>query len=201
MQQNNTTPNYLDTRNTGLATDYSKLGLKDVNAVYQELSKNADFASAADQDKKTTADAIWSKMSQQGGAVDPNATTGQTEVKTDDIPKDTKEYATLTDAEQDNPWISTLSEVEKQAYSMMSETEKKQFINIGRNDLKNTATYVARWKEQRDFNQQQGNIATQQAKLQNENASIMDNQRIRQAKQQLGNLEKNIGYLGTMGSP
>lgn len=45
-----------------MATDYSKLGLKDVNAVYQELSKNADFASAADQDKKTTADAIWAKM-------------------------------------------------------------------------------------------------------------------------------------------
>lgn len=201
MQENAINSNYLDTRNTGLATDYSKLGLKDVNAVYQELSKNADFANAADQDKQTTADAIWSKMSQQAGPTDPNATTGQTEVKTDDIPKDTKEYATLTDAEQDNPWISTLSEVEKQAYSMMSETEKKQFINIGRNDLKNTATYVARWKEQRDFNQQQGNIATQQAKLQNENASIMDNQRIRQAKQQLGNLEKNIGYLGTMGSP
>lgn len=162
--------------------------MKDVNSVYQELSKNADFASAADQDKKTTADAIWAKMGQATGATG----TGQTGVKTDDIPKDTKEYATLTDAEQDNPWISTLGETEKQAYSMMSETEKKQFINIGRNDLKNTATYVARWKEQRDFNKQQGDFATQQAKLQNENAAIMDNQRIRQAKQQLGNLEKNI---------
>lgn len=122
-------------------------------------------------------------------------------MKTDDLGADTKEYATLTDAELDNPWISTLSEVEKQAYSMMSETEKKQFINIGRNDLKNTATYVARWKEQRDYNQKQGDIATRQQQLSNENASISDNQRIRQAKQQLGNLEKNIGYLGTMGSP
>lgn len=188
-----------------MATDYTKLGLKDVNAVYQELSKNADFASAADQDKKTTADAIWAKMSQSTGATgttDPNATTtGQAGVKTDDLGQDTKEYATLTDAEQDNPWISTLSEVEKQAYSMMSETEKRQFINIGRNDLKNTATYVARWKEQRDYNKSQGDIATRQQQLQNENAAIQDNQHIRQAKQQLGNLEKNIGYLGTMGSP
>lgn len=162
--------------------------------MYQELSKNADFSSASEEDKQNTANAIFAKM---GQSIAGGATTGAS-VKTDDLGQDTKEYATLTDAEQDNPWISTLSEVEKQAYSMMSDTEKKQFINIGRNDLKNTATYIARWKEQRDFNKQQGDIATRQQQLANENAAIQDNQRIRQAKQQLGNLEKNIGYLGTM---
>jgi len=47
MQQNTNNSNYLETRNTGLASDYSKLWLKDVNAVYQELAKNAEFESSA----------------------------------------------------------------------------------------------------------------------------------------------------------
>jgi hypothetical protein len=68
---------------------------------------------------------------------------------------DTKQYATTQEAEMDNPWIQNLSEEEKQVYGMLSDIEKKQFLNIGRADLKNSLQYLARWKEAKDFQTKQ----------------------------------------------
>lgn len=195
-QQNATDNTYLDTRNTWLATDYSAKGIKDKESIYNELSKNADFAAATEEDKQHTADEIFKKM----GTVQPTDTT-TTPIKTDDIPAATDTYATLSEAEQNNPWLSTLSETEKQAYAMMSDIEKKQFINIGRNDLKNTATYIARRKEAKKYATDTNAIQTDIRNNQWEINDIQSSTRLRQAWQQLDNLKKNIAYLGTMWAP
>lgn len=195
-QQNATDNTYLDTRNTWLATDYSAKGIKDKESIYNELSKNADFAAATEEDKQHTADEIFKKM----GTVQPTDTT-TTPIKTDDIPAATDTYATLSEAEQNNPWLSTLSETEKQAYAMMSDIEKKQFINIGRNDLKNTATYIARRKEAKQYATDTNAIQTDIRNNQWEINDIQSSTRLRQAWQQLDNLKKNIAYLGTMWAP
>jgi len=178
---------YLDTRNTTLSNQYKTQGLKSKEEVLAELNKNADFASASDTDKMNTANEIFTKMG--------NTTTQQQVQQVQPVD------ATLTDAEKANPRLNTLSDVEKQAYSLMSDAEKKQFIDIGRNDLKNIWTYVSRWKEQRDFVTNTNNIQTDIRNKQGQINEIQSSARIRQAGMQLDNIKKNIAYLWTMGAP
>lgn len=190
-QQNATNPSYLDTRNTGLATDYTKLGLKDRQGVYNELNKNQDFLNASDQDKNDTADAIFGKMNigQQQG------------IQTDDLPTDNKQYNTIQEAEWDNPRTQNLSDEEKQVYWMLSETEKKLFLNIWRADLKNGLQYLARWKENKNFQSTQNENRKKQEQLQEANADIASSQTLRRAEDQLNKLKANVKYLGTMWAP
>lgn len=189
-QQNATNPTYLDTRNTDLAKQYGTQGLKTKDQVMAELAKNTDFTNASDTDKNYTADQIFNKMQ----------ATPQW-VKVDDLLQDTTKYNTLSEAEQQNPWLKTLSPEEQQAYSMMSDTEKNQFIAIGRNDLKATGTYVARWKEQQAYNKEQEANRLKQEGTKGEILDIQSGQRIRESKQSLDALKQRIAYLGNMGIP
>lgn len=193
-QQNATDSTYLDTRNTDLAKQYGTQGLKTQDQVMQELLKNQDFAGATESDRQHTAEEIFKKMN-----VWQTGTT--TQVKTDDLPTDTKQYWTIQEAEADNPRTQNLSAEEKQVYGMLSDMEKKQFLNIGRSDLQASLKYLARWKEARDFKTKQNTTQLKQTWLSNENADINSWQRIRQSEEQLNKLKANVKYLGTMWAP
>ena len=185
------TPSYLDTRNTDLAKQYGTQWLKTQEEVTQELLKNQEFAWASETDRQNTATEIFKKMGVQTPL----------QVKTDDMSTDNKQYATMQEAETDNPWLQNLSAEEKQVYGMLSEVEQKQFLNIGRADLANSLKYLSRWKEAKDFQTKQNDIQKQQQQLSNENDAINSWQRIRQSEAQLSKLKANIKYLWTMGAP
>lgn len=193
-QQNATNPTYLDTRNTELAKQYGTQWLKTQEQVTAELLKNQDFATASESDRQHTADEIFKKMNVW-------QTTEPVQVKTDDMATDNKEYTTIQEAELDNPRTQNLSAEEKQVYGMLSDMEKKQFMNIWRADLKNGLQYLARRKEAKAETERQYKLQLKQTWLNNESSDIMSWQRIRQSEEQLNKLKANVKYLGTMGAP